>query len=231
MPRKFFRRLTPNRSRIVTQPVLKPVAQFLGDPNIWHLNRRSVSGGVALGLFIAFIPLPGQMLIAAVFAIAMRVNIALAVAMVWATNPITIPPLLWLAYQIGAMLTGAELAPPTGEMSIGYAMSQLPAIWLPLGVGLVTLSFISSLLGLPSSGCFGGCTSRPTSAAGGPSASCASASISVTATRRTDSRLGAEISCPARTLPCPSLRYTAAHSIHPNRPAVQFGRLTKPCSS
>lgn len=147
MPRKFFRRLTPNRSRIVTQPVLKPVAQFLGDPNIWHLNRRSVSGGVALGLFIAFIPLPGQMLIAAVFAMAMRVNIALAVAMVWATNPITIPPLLWLAYQIGAMLTGAALAPPTGEMSIGYAMSQLPAIWLPLGVGLLTLSFISSLLG------------------------------------------------------------------------------------
>ncbi len=147
MPRKFFRRLTPNRQRIVNQPFLRPVAQFLGDPNLWHLNRRSVSGGVALGLFLAFIPLPGQMLIAAVGAIAMRVNIALAVAMVWATNPITIPPFLWLAYQIGAMLTGAELAPPTGEMSVGYAMSQLPAIWLPLGVGLLTLSFISSLLG------------------------------------------------------------------------------------
>lgn len=147
MPRKFFRRLTPNRQRIVNQPFLRPVAQFLGDPNLWHLNRRSVSGGVALGLFLAFIPLPGQMLIAAVGAIAMRVNIALAVAMVWATNPITIPPLLWLAYQIGAMLTGAALAPPTGEMSVGYAMSQLPAIWLPLGVGLLTLSFVSALLG------------------------------------------------------------------------------------
>ncbi|MFO7808140.1 DUF2062 domain-containing protein [Guyparkeria sp.] len=147
MPRKFFRRLTPNRQRIVNQPFLRPVAQFLSDPNLWHLNRRSVSGGVALGLFLAFIPLPGQMLIAAVGAIAMRVNIALAVALVWTTNPVTIPPLLWLAYQVGAMLTGAALAPPTGEMSVGYAMSQLPAIWLPLGVGLLTLSFVSALLG------------------------------------------------------------------------------------
>ena len=150
MPRKFFRRLTPNRHRIVSHPFLRPVAQFLGDPNLWHLNRRSVSGGVALGLFLAFIPLPGQMLIAAVGAIAMRVNIALAVALVWTTNPLTIPPLLWLAYQVGAFLTGATLDPPTGEqgaMSIGYAMSQLPVIWLPLGVGLLTLSFVSALLG------------------------------------------------------------------------------------
>jgi hypothetical protein len=150
MPRKFFRRLTPNRQQIVSQPLLRPVAQFLGDPNIWHLNRRSVSGGVALGLFLAFIPLPGQMLMAAAGAIAMRVNIALAVATVWVTNPVTIPPLLWIAYQVGALLTGASLDPPTGEqgvMSIGYAMSQLPAIWLPLGTGLLTLSFISSLLG------------------------------------------------------------------------------------
>ncbi|MGM0516920.1 MAG: DUF2062 domain-containing protein [Pseudomonadota bacterium] len=150
MPRKFFRRLTPNRHRIVSQPILKPIAQFLGDPNIWHLNRRSVSGGVALGLFLAFIPLPGQMLMAAAGAIVMRVNIALAVAVVWVTNPLTIPPLLWIAYQVGALLTGASLDPPTGEqgvMSISYAMSQLPAIWLPLGVGLLTLSFASSLIG------------------------------------------------------------------------------------
>ena len=148
MPRKFFRRLTPNRHRIVNQPFLRPVAQFLGDPNLWHLNRRSVSGGVALGLFLAFIPLPGQMLIAATGAIFMRVNIALAVAMVWATNPITIPPLLWIAYQIGATLTGWTLPPPAGgEMSIGYAMGQLPHIWLPLGIGLLTLSFASSIAG------------------------------------------------------------------------------------
>ncbi len=150
MPRKFFRRLTPNRHRIVSQPYLKPVAQFLGDPNIWHLNRRSVSGGVALGLFLAFIPLPGQMLMAAAGAIVMRVNIALAIAMVWVTNPLTIPPLLWIAYQVGAFLTGASLDPPTGEqgvMSIGYAMSQLPYIWLPLGTGLLTLSFASALVG------------------------------------------------------------------------------------
>jgi len=148
MPRKFFRRLTPNRHRIVSQPFLRPVAQFLGDPNLWHLNRRSVSGGVALGLFLAFIPLPGQMLIAATGAIFMRVNIALAVAMVWATNPITIPPLLWIAYQIGATLTGWTIEPPAGgQMSIGYAMGQLPHIWLPLGVGLLTLSFVSSIVG------------------------------------------------------------------------------------
>ncbi|MFW6343056.1 MAG: DUF2062 domain-containing protein, partial [Halothiobacillaceae bacterium] len=73
----------------------------LQDGNLWHLNRRSVSGGVAVGLFSAFVPIPFQMVLAAGLAILLRVNLPLSVVLVWITNPITIVPLLWVANRIG----------------------------------------------------------------------------------------------------------------------------------
>ena len=58
--------------------------QFLGDklhePNLWHLNRRSVAMAFAVGLFCAWIPTPTQMAFAAVGAIYFRANLPISVA-------------------------------------------------------------------------------------------------------------------------------------------------------
>ena len=70
MPRKFLRKYLPDPMRIQEHKHLRMFGQRLADPNLWHLNRRSIAGGTAIGLFCAMLPMPFQMLPAAALAIA-----------------------------------------------------------------------------------------------------------------------------------------------------------------
>lgn len=76
-------------------------------PKLWKSDRRSIAGGLAVGLFTAFTPtIPFHMLLAAVGAILFRVNLPLALAACWVTNPLTAVPIFVAARNLGkAMLT------------------------------------------------------------------------------------------------------------------------------
>lgn len=70
---------------------------------------RSKAGGVGLGVFIAFTPTVGiQMPIAFGAATVLGVNSPLAVAMAWLTNPVTVPPVYYFEYRIGAWMLGQD---------------------------------------------------------------------------------------------------------------------------
>ena len=59
-------------------------------PALWKPERKALAGGLAVGVFIALTPTPGvQMILAAMAAIALRVNLPVAVAACWVTNPAT----------------------------------------------------------------------------------------------------------------------------------------------
>jgi len=60
-----------------------------------------------LGLFIAFIPtIPAQMLLSAVCAIWLRVNLPIAIAAWWMTNPFTAVWIYFMEYRLGRALLG-----------------------------------------------------------------------------------------------------------------------------
>jgi len=56
-----------------------------------------------------YLPPLGQLLIAAAGAIAFRVNLPISVALVWITNPVTIPPMYYFAYLAGSWLLGTPV--------------------------------------------------------------------------------------------------------------------------
>ena len=99
--KKFFKRILPEVHQIREHKHLQIFGDILHDPHIFHLTRRSVAGGVATGLFVCFLPMPGHMILAALVAIKLRVNLPLAVILVWITNPVTMPPIFYLAYKLG----------------------------------------------------------------------------------------------------------------------------------
>lgn len=93
---------------------MRPFGTWLHHPNLWHLHRRSVAGGVAIGLFCGLIPGPLQMISAALLAIAFRVNLPVAMFTTLYTNPLTILPLYAVAYEYGALLVGHAGGAPSG---------------------------------------------------------------------------------------------------------------------
>ena len=65
MPRKTIHRFLPDMNKLLDRPSMRWIKLLAKDPNLFHLNRQSVSLGVAVGIFCAFLPLPGQTVIAA----------------------------------------------------------------------------------------------------------------------------------------------------------------------
>ena len=151
MPKKLIRRFMPDHEAIRDNQSMKLFGKRLHDPNLWHLNRRSISGAAAVGLFSAFLPMPFQMVLAGAGAILFRVNLPLAVATVWLTNPVTMPPIFYFNYLVGEKLLGMQPMPMNVELTMEWISRELPHIWphiwQPLLLGSVVMAIIMATVG------------------------------------------------------------------------------------
>lgn len=147
MPRKFFQRIMPNHEAIKSSRSLKIFGRLLHDANLWHLNRRSASGAFAIGLFCAFIPVPFQMVLAAALAIPFRVNLPLSVALVWVSNPITMPALFYLCYLVGTWIIGAPSQPFHFELSWQWLADSITTLGPAFLLGCLVLGTLASIIG------------------------------------------------------------------------------------
>lgn len=142
MPKKFIKRFLPDNRHFHDTSQLRPFKRFLHHPCLWHLNRRTVSGAVAIGLFCAYLPMPLEMLVAAMMAILFKVNLPISVSLVWISNPVTWLPMYGAGYLLGATLLGMETV-SYEEMTMSWLMSQVVPLWL----GSIILGSLLSLAG------------------------------------------------------------------------------------
>lgn len=157
MARKFLRKLLPDGDIVRRNRYLAWCRGWLDHPNLWYLNRDSVAGGVAIGLFAGLVPGPLQMITAALLAIPLRRNLPVALVTTLYTNPFTIAPLYLLAYGYGRLLLGANhgaAAVQPFEWDWAHWLDSLRALadWAvalgkPLAVGLVALALTLAAAG------------------------------------------------------------------------------------
>lgn len=147
MPRRIIKRYIPNPESIRDHQHLRFLGTLLHDPNILHLNRRSVSGAFVVGLFWAFIPVPFQMVFSAATAIAVRVNLPISVALVWLTNPLTMGPVYYFTYKVGSWILDRPLQKVEFELSYEWISHELGQIWEPFLLGCFVTSVVSAILG------------------------------------------------------------------------------------
>jgi hypothetical protein len=147
MPKRLIKKYFPDRKTIKEHKHLKVFGDLLHNQNLWHLNRRSFAGAIAVGLFVAFIPLPTQMIIAAAIAIVLRVNLPVSVATVWITNPITMPPMFFAAYWLGAWVMDIPMDTDGFLFTLESIMESISVNWKPFLLGCFLLGCASSALG------------------------------------------------------------------------------------
>lgn len=148
MPKRFLKRYMPKDEDIRNHKHMRFFGKLLHDPNIWHLNRRSVAGAFSVGLFMAMVPVPFQMVLAAAAAIPCRVNLPISVGLVWITNPLTMPAIFYAAYKVGAWLTGTTMnLPEDSDFSWEWLTGSLGEIWVPFLLGCFVLGVTLAVLG------------------------------------------------------------------------------------
>lgn len=147
MPRKIIKRMMPDHHTIKNSKHLQIFGALLHHANLWHFNRRSVSKGFAVGLFFAFVPVPFQMFLAAGIAIIVHANLPLSVALVWITNPLTMPAIFYSCYRVGAWVLNTPTDTFNFEASWQWVLDSLTTIGPSFLLGCGILAVVFSLLG------------------------------------------------------------------------------------
>ncbi|MEX2326567.1 MAG: DUF2062 domain-containing protein, partial [Pseudomonadales bacterium] len=100
-------------------------------------------------IFCCFLPIPFQMVPCVLMAIWIRCNIPLSIALVWISNPITIPPIFYTTYKLGTWILGEPGEVSRINLSWEWLSAQLGAVWQPLllgslltGITLGSLAFV-----------------------------------------------------------------------------------------
>lgn len=147
MPRQIFKRYMPNPEKLKSNPSLRFLGNLIHDPNLWHLNRHSVARAVAVGLFWAMLPIPMQMFAAAFLAIPLRANLPISVGLVWVTNPVTMPPIFYANYKLGAWLLGTPTLQLPDKITLSWILEVTTKHWQPLFTGSIVTGLLLAMTG------------------------------------------------------------------------------------
>ena len=142
MAKKLLQRYLPAPTSLKEHRHLRFLGSALGNPNLWQLNRRSAAAAFFIGVFVAFIPMPFQMVLAACLAITFRCNLPLAVALVWITNPVTMPAIFYFTYKIGCFILHTPVSDVSTDLTVQGLGAELARVWKPLYLG----SLVSGLV-------------------------------------------------------------------------------------
>ncbi len=146
-----IKRQAPGKDEILATSWLSPVRPYLLDDRLWTLERHSVARGVAMGLFMGVLMPVAQILFAVAGAVAVRGHVPISAACTLVTNPLTVPPIYYAAYQLGQALLPASLK--LGGLTVdaqhwlAEALNWAVTHGTPLMLGLLVLASGSALLG------------------------------------------------------------------------------------
>jgi len=120
--------------------------KHLTNPELWKWNKKTIAKAFAIGLFCTFLPIPGHTILVAILSMMLSANILLSILVVWVNNPITMLPIYYFTYKIGASIIGIEIDSEF-EFSFGYLMDNLGSATLAMWIGGLITSIVAAILG------------------------------------------------------------------------------------
>lgn len=94
----------PSKEKILENPKIKKYAHHLTKRCLWARDSKSMPMGALIGAFSSLLPMPFQMFLATPLCIIFCGNLPLAITLVWVSNPITMPFIMYAQYLLGAWI-------------------------------------------------------------------------------------------------------------------------------
>jgi uncharacterized protein (DUF2062 family) len=147
-----LRRLLPSADAVRANRWLRWLGPALHHPRLWHLSRRGIALGVALGLFFGLLVPIAQIPLSAAAAVLLRANVPCAIASTLVTNPVTFGPVYFAAWRVGGLILGehgqpvppvARPAPPGPWWKTLKA--RVVGVGKPLAVGLGLFAVVAGI--------------------------------------------------------------------------------------
>jgi uncharacterized protein (DUF2062 family) len=132
---KRLKKYLPTREELRATRTLHFLGEVIFAPNLWHFNRHSVSYACLVGVFCCFLPMPFQMVPATIMSIWIGCNMPITIALVWISNPITVPPIFYFTYRVGCWILGTPEKAEKISISLEWLTTQLAVVWKPLLLG------------------------------------------------------------------------------------------------
>lgn len=147
MPRRFFRKFAFKRHELSERWYMAPVRPLLRDDRLWGIRRKTVVPALALGVFVGFLPIPGHVFAGVLCAWLLHVNVPVTALATFVSNPLTIGPIYYFSYRVGATLLSIEPEAISFELSLDWFTTTLGSIWQPLLLGSVLAGAMAALIG------------------------------------------------------------------------------------
>lgn len=153
--RKWLKKFLPQKEVLNTHPKLGHIKHLMRRPYLWSLNRRACSRAVGIGIMVNFLPLPLQMVWAALMCLWCHANIPLAVALTWINNPFTFIPIIFFTYFVGqrTLMFFDIKTPPIlahnqalSDLTFTDLVAWLYSLGMPYLIGVVILSIGGGLM-------------------------------------------------------------------------------------
>ena len=147
MPRRLLKKICPSPSFLQKRWYLRLFGDRIADPRLWTVQRRGVTSAFGVGLAICFIPLPVHLLMAAIIAMAWRINLPAIYGTTLLVNPITCVPVYYTAYRVGTTLLGISPESFHFQARWDWFRTSLEPVWKPFLLGCVACAIVAGLLG------------------------------------------------------------------------------------
>ncbi|MDE0990501.1 MAG: DUF2062 domain-containing protein [Pseudomonadales bacterium] len=130
-----LKKYLPTSKQIAEIRALSFLRHLLLEPNLWHMNRYSLSFGFLIGGICCFLPIFFQSVPCVLLCVWIRCNVPVAVLVVWISNPITFGPMMYFAYRVGLWILGTEQEIELLNPSLKWFVDQISIVWQPIIVG------------------------------------------------------------------------------------------------
>ena len=146
MPRHFIKRYTPDPASLKKHKYLRHLGALLHDE---PLAPEPPLGGRRRGnqAVLGDDPHPRTDGRCRFSAVVFRVNLPISVALVWLTNPFTMPPVFYFSYLVGTWIWAHRRMSGEFQLSLEWIASELNSIWKPLYLGSLVLGILLGVSG------------------------------------------------------------------------------------